>query len=250
MAYNKILAQPISDRFWKYVDRRDEDECWPWLGHIAKPQGYGRISVFFGPGTKPKVAYAHRVSWELAEGPIPDGLAVLHRCDNRPCVNPNHLFIGTQQDNMDDCVSKKRHAHGSKACYAVLREEQVLEIRELYDASGRLKKRGSLKAIAERFGVGLSTVSAAAHYKWKHVGSTIEPPTPLPFSEVVTRQFPGRNGDNNPNAKLTKANVDEMRRRHRDDGLSRSQLAALFGVSNRTVSGILANRNWRSDIAV
>lgn len=250
MAYNKIQAQPLETRFWRFVDRGDAEQCWPWIGYIAD-HGYGRLPVFSGPGTKPKTEYAHRVSWQLANGPIPEALSVLHRCDNRKCVNPAHLFVGSQEDNMRDCFAKQRHPHGSKVSYAKLTESQVQEIRALYDHGGRIIRRGSLKQIAKRFGVALSTVSSAARRTWVHVGPTIKTSFPaIPFEPLESKSFPGRNGDGNPNAKLKRNEVDEMRRRHSEHRATTAELALEFGVNRRTVSGILMNRNWRSDIAV
>jgi hypothetical protein len=94
---------PLEDRFWPKVNKRGPDECWEWNG-CTKPFGYGFISR--RPSGNSELA--HRVSWELANGPIPDGLYVLHRCDNPPCVNPNHLFLGDYGDNARDRAAKKR----------------------------------------------------------------------------------------------------------------------------------------------
>lgn len=81
------------------------DGCWLWNGQIGK-RGYGMIGVPKRYG--PRIQYAHRVSWRLHRGEIPDGLSVLHRCDNPKCVNPDHLFLGTAGDNIRDCVAKGR----------------------------------------------------------------------------------------------------------------------------------------------
>ena len=91
---------PPEKRFWMQVHK--SSGCWVWVGNRI-PQGYGTIGV----GGKP--VRAHRYSWELHNGPIPDGLFVLHRCDNPPCVRPDHLFLGTALDNSRDCVDKGRH---------------------------------------------------------------------------------------------------------------------------------------------
>lgn len=89
-------------RFWAKVRRGCE--CWLWLSQRT-PGGYGQFH--FGPrGTPPW--YAHRLSWELANGPVPDGLSVLHHCDTPACVNPQHLFVGTHTDNMRDASRKGR----------------------------------------------------------------------------------------------------------------------------------------------
>ena len=82
------------------------NDCWEWRGSLTK-QGYGQVTR---RDMKPKGWMAHRLAWVLAYGPIPKGLWVLHKCDNRPCINPLHLFLGTQSDNVRDCVAKGRHA--------------------------------------------------------------------------------------------------------------------------------------------
>lgn len=79
--------------------------CWEWTGQIGK-RGYGMLSVPRRYGTRNQ--YAHRVSWLLHHGPIPEGLSVLHRCDNPKCIRPDHLFLGTQGTNVRDCVAKGR----------------------------------------------------------------------------------------------------------------------------------------------
>lgn len=89
----------IAERFWAKVEKTDG--CWEWTAFVH-PKGYG----MFGVGREAR--RAHRVSYEIANGPIPDGLCVCHSCDNRRCVRPDHLFLGTNQDNVDDKMRKGR----------------------------------------------------------------------------------------------------------------------------------------------
>jgi hypothetical protein len=108
-----------------------------------------------------KTFYVHRVAWELANGPIPDEQQVLHRCDNRKCVNPEHLFLGTLDDNMADMTAKRRQAHGPKCFHAKLTVEQVHEIRRSTDRQ---------QLIADRYGITNSTVSVIkSGQTWRYV---------------------------------------------------------------------------------
>jgi hypothetical protein len=95
------MAKTLHERFWAKVKRNAPDACWPWVGVILG-NGYGSLTAFNKADT------AHRVSWMLANGPIPTGLFVCHKCDVRSCVNPAHLFIGTAKDNTRDMIAKGR----------------------------------------------------------------------------------------------------------------------------------------------
>src|SRR5713101_4375739 len=95
------MGSHISKGFWSYVKKTQS--CWIWTGSRTGTSGYGKCSVGNG-----KEVSAHRRSWELENGEIPKGLWVLHHCDNKICVNPSHLFLGTRSDNMKDAVKKGR----------------------------------------------------------------------------------------------------------------------------------------------
>lgn len=114
------LERPsLSDRFHAGITKDSAGGCWVWKKAICS-KGYGAIQIGVGV-----IGKAHRVSWELFRGQIPDGAFVLHKCDVRPCCNPDHLFIGTHDDNMRDMVSKSRAAGGSRNRNAKLSVGQV-----------------------------------------------------------------------------------------------------------------------------
>ena len=107
---------------------------------------------------------AHRTSWLLTYGKIPEGLCVLHKCDNPPCVNPDHLFIGTKADNFLDMVSKKRNSHGERHYKAIITDAAVRRIRKMYDSGI------GPAAIALTMGIEMKHASLIGRRKrWKHV---------------------------------------------------------------------------------
>ena len=155
----------LEERFWEKVEKTDG--CWLWTAY-KNADGYGKFRI------SGKSHSAHRFSWILHNGPIPElpdtdyrGTCVLHRCDTPPCVNPDHLFLGSQLDNMVDRGSKDRQAHqpGETNPRAILTELEVSSIRTLYGHGGYTQKELGIK-----FGCGRSTVSHIVNNKtWKNL---------------------------------------------------------------------------------
>lgn len=133
--------------------------CWLWTGKLHL-RGYGR---FRGPSGD----MAHRFSYHCYVGEIPAGMQVCHRCDNPRCVNPDHLFLGTNQDNVTDKVVKGRHPVGEASTSAKLSEAQVIEARSLYVPRSR---EFSTRKLAERFGISHKQMwSIVTNKGWVHV---------------------------------------------------------------------------------
>ncbi len=144
------------ERFWANVEMGVD--CWLWQGRPSFKNGYGEIHV------RGKTLSSHRYSWQLHYGTIPKGLSVLHSCDVRMCVNPNHLFLGTMADNMADKLAKGRQAKGESNGNAKLTASQVIRIRGLYAHST------SIREIATAFKVSADLVYRIVKRElWKHI---------------------------------------------------------------------------------
>lgn len=184
------VTVPLAVRWARRVDQSGgPDACWPWTGSRTST-GYGQMAVL---GENCPQA-THRVAWALANGPIPDGMWVLHRCDTPLCVNPAHLFLGTSQDNIADKLAKGRQARGDtsgprlhpermargaqsgarkhpermprgeRQGHAKLTEDAVRRIREMADRGERQR------VIAQVFGVDPTTIHyVVTRTTWRHV---------------------------------------------------------------------------------
>lgn len=157
-----------SERFWDKVSVGLKDECWEWNG-ARHPEGYGFMFAgkAYGSGMARWIK-VHRLSWEIHNGPIHDGLQVLHHCDNPPCVNPAHLYVGTQLQNIRDRAQRRRgkehHQNGIANDNAKLTEADVRAIIAL------LKTGRSQTEIAKIFGVVQPHISRIAHKtSWQHI---------------------------------------------------------------------------------
>jgi hypothetical protein len=160
----------IEERFWPKVDK--SGDCWEWTGSRYNT-GYGMFWI------KPRCQSAHRFSWELHFGPIPNGLFVLHTCDTRHCIRPDHLFLGTQKDNVADAITKGRvvpppgYDHyseewkrfGERSATSKLTDEDVRAIRKAWET-------GTIRAtdLSERFKVSEGTIRRITKgLSWVHV---------------------------------------------------------------------------------
>ena len=152
-----MVNEQFISRFWSKVSKIES--CWFWQG--AKNNcGYGHLAN----GGRLKIsALPHRISWYLTYGKLPGSkIQVCHGCDNKLCVNPSHLFLGTAQDNQDDKVRKDRQAKGERVFASVLTENDVIFIKENY---GRI----SVCAMARQFGVRSSTIAmivTGKNWRW------------------------------------------------------------------------------------
>lgn len=226
-----------AERFWKRVDKNgttpahkpDIGPCWLWTG-AKDNKGYG-VTTF-----EWKYMTAHRAAYMFHHGNLEGAEFVCHHCDNPPCVNPEHLFLGTNRDNTADKVSKQRQSRGEKHSKAILpgrkrgeahyshklTEQNVLEIRKLWAES-----KIPLEQLAVRFGVSYGTLERAARgTSWKHL--------PKAIPQEGARH-----------AKLTKESVLEMRSL-RESGLTVIEIAHRFGISRFTCNDVVYRRSWKS----
>lgn len=151
------------DRFWRQVNKTDS--CWEWTGAAKSKKGYGQIGLG-GRGAKQELV--HRFSYLINKGPIPDGLVVMHACDNPKCVNPEHLSLGTASDNIRDAVAKGRWKSvpplvcGEKQHSSKLTTEDVKYIRDNLDVPS--------KTLAVKYGVNIASIQKVRGRKtWKHI---------------------------------------------------------------------------------
>jgi hypothetical protein len=187
--------------FWARVSKGDPEGCWLWTGQTDQ-RGYGLVTV------SGKRFRAHRLAWELANGSSPGDMFVCHACDNPPCVNPAHLWLGTCRDNNHDMIAKGRHRAGRAETQARLTEEIVRQIKSSPERT---------TIIAERFGLRHSTVSAirrGQNWAWVKVENEVSPPpragwtvagmqasreaTPVPREQEGSRIAPRRDPSSPP----------------------------------------------------
>jgi len=157
-------------RFYAKVQKTDT--CWLWTG-AKNPNGYGEFRPVSSRIISSWPVKAHRWAWQMAYGDIPDGAVVRHRCNHPACVNPQHLVLGTQIDNIADTVAQRRHAHGEKHGAARLSEADVLAIRDIL--KHRTWRDGAVIAVASKYGVSPRAIRAIAPFRggaprrWAHI---------------------------------------------------------------------------------
>lgn len=157
----------IAKRFWSKVDKEggpihpELGRCWIWTAGRIRPGSHG---TFYLGGH----ATAHRVAWMLERGPIPSGACVLHRCDNPPCVNPDHLFLGTQADNVADMDAKGRRASRRIMCVSMSKLTEA-------DARAIRCSREPTRVLVKRYGISDSAVRQIRNGRsWKHLSPNDE----------------------------------------------------------------------------
>lgn len=156
------LIKALTERFWSYVDKKSNNDCWMWKGYVQKDgKGYGVFQVCKRPRK------VHRISYVIYKGPIPEGMEVMHQCpngDNKLCVNPNHLELGTKEEHIIDRVKKGQSPKGARNVKAKLTEEQVLDIRYLREKGVQLKCICKLYKMSQP-----QITSIIRRNTWKHI---------------------------------------------------------------------------------
>ena len=210
------ISENLKARFWAKVSMRQDSDCWRWnASKTAK--GYGQINT----GDELSTQAAHRVSYMIHYGAIPDGLFVCHTCDNPECTNPDHLFLGTAQENTDDMMAKGREASGMKAGSRKLDEYQVIEIRKAY------ANKESIDSLMGQYKVSRACITdIIAGRRWAKTAGPISKP-------------PGKA------KKLTSILVKEIYKEIGRGEFTYIEIGEMYRVNEATIRNIGAQTTWQ-----
>jgi len=206
------VYEPVEIRFWRHVVKTPE--CWIWTGHTNR-RGYGKITT-----VKNSSIRVNRLSWMIHYGPIPDGMWVLHHCDNPHCVRPDHLFLGTSTDNMRDASLKGRISRGERRYNATIPDADIPAIRE------RFARGESLGSLANHYSVTKACIGFIVHgssHAWIQEG---------PIS-------PSR-----PRRKLTQEEAQDIRAIYASGGATTKELSERYGISAGSIRMIIRNKTY------
>lgn len=225
-AWQKKYQRTFEERLWAKIKKGAPDECWPWTGTCPR---YGMIRNRDGKGS-----LAHREVWKLVKGEIPPKIEVCHTCDNPPCCNPKHLFLGTHKANMEDAINKRRFVfvkhrirRGENNAVSLLTDAKVVAIRSEF-AGGKATIRG----LAPKYGVSASTIASVVSGRaWSHI--------PNRRQDNMRRR-----GERHPNTPFTEKDIRKMRSDYAS-GVKQTFIAKRFGVAQGTIQRIVTRQTWK-----
>lgn len=231
------MKKSLEERFWSKVEKGDG--CWEWAA-CKNSTGYGRFRV------NGHTEFAHRVSWTLAHGPIPDGLFVCHHCDNPSCVRSDHLFIGSHKDNLRDAVKKGRTATGDRnGSYTHPERRPTGDRNGMRIHPERHISRLCPEKLARGDRNGSRTHPESRPRGNRH-GFRLHPESVPRGDRHGSRIHPERlvRGEKQWKAKLKTQDVLQIRELYATGTVSQRKLARFFGVSHQTIGRVIHRKNW------